>query len=63
MNESRKVLHDLIANYVENIDLYNCALKEDTLGAEHNKRMLDNMEVTAKTMILAVRDLRKEILK
>ena len=57
-NKNRKIIEDLISDYIEDLYLYNAVFKNSILD---KKLILPNMEETAYKLHIACADLRKEI--
>lgn len=62
MNKSKEVLLDLIDDYVADID-YNADLLRYKIPGERVKQAISEMEELAGKLMLACRDLKKEMQK
>ena len=63
MNRSKEVLFDIIDGYTEDIELYATVLRNNIADEKRKKEILSEMEETAGKLMLACKDLKKEMEK
>ena len=61
MNRSKEVLFDIIDGYTEDIELYAAVLRNNIADEKRKKEILSEMEETAGKLMLACKDLKKEM--
>ena len=62
MNRSKEVLYDLIDDYATNIE-HNAELLRYRIPGERTKQVISEIEETAGKLMLACKDLKKEMEK
>ena len=61
MNKSKEVLFSMIDGYTEDIELYAAVLRNNVADEKRKKEILFEMEETAGKLMLACKDLKKEM--
>ena len=61
MNKSKEVLFSMIDGYTEDIELYVAVLRNNIADEKRKKEILSEMEETAGKLMLACKDLKKEM--
>lgn len=63
MNKSEEVLFSIIDGYIKNLKTCDVHFRNNTFDKNIKKEILSNMEETAGKLMLACRDLKKEMEK
>lgn len=63
ITRSKEVLFSMIDGYTEDIELYAAVLRNNVADEKRKKEILSNMEETAGKLMLACKDLKKEMQK
>ena len=63
ITRSKEVLFSMIDGYTEDIELYAAVLRNNVADEKRKKEILSEMEETAGKLMLACKDLKKEMQK